>query len=62
QDERGSLVFVVEGRSVRRREVQTGTDNGLTVEALSGLKEGEKVVVRGKERLVSGMRVKVANR
>jgi len=62
QDERGSLVSVVEGRSVRRREVQTGTDNGLTVEALSGLKEGEKVVVRGKERLVSGMRVKVANR
>lgn len=57
----GSFVFVMQGGRVTRRPIRTGKRNELTTEATSGLQEGEQVVVRGKEGLHEGMRVKVVN-
>ena len=62
KEENATFVFVLEGSFVRRRKVTPGVDNGLTVQVISGLREGEKVVVHGKEGLTSGKRVKVAKR
>ena len=54
-------VFVVDGENrLELREVEVGADNGEDVEILSGLSEGETVVVSGKEGLEEGMRVTVA--
>lgn len=58
--ERGFLAFVVEGDVVRERLLGLGlrTEGGL-IEVRSGLKVGERVVVRGAEPLVDGARVEV---
>ncbi len=58
--ERGFLAFVVEGDVAREREVQLGlaTDDGR-VEVKSGVKRGEKLVVRGAEALRDGAKVRV---
>jgi multidrug efflux pump subunit AcrA (membrane-fusion protein) len=58
--ERGQLrsVFVVEPTGTARlRLVTTGRTQDGTVEVLSGLGDGERVVVEGAERLVDGARV-----
>ncbi len=63
----GNIVYVVvkdpEGEqpdSVEIRELKTGHSTGNRVEILSGLAEGEMVVVRGNERLRPGQAVSVA--
>lgn len=58
--ERGFLAFVVEGDVAHEREVQLGlsTDDGR-VEVKSGVKRGEKLVVRGAEALRDGAKVRV---
>lgn len=58
--ERGFLAFVVEGDVAREREVQLGlsTTDGR-VEVKSGVKRGEKLVVRGAEALRDGAKVRV---
>ena len=58
--ERGFLAFVVEGDVAREREVQLGlsTTDGR-VEVKSGVKPGEKLVVRGAEALRDGAKVRV---
>jgi multidrug efflux system membrane fusion protein len=58
--ERGFLAFVVEGDVAREREVQLGlsTADGR-VEVKSGVKVGEKLVVRGAEALRDGAKVRV---
>ncbi len=55
----GTCVFVLEGGKVRRRPVQLGLKQGLTVEVVNGLREGEKVVTVGKEMLQDGATVTV---
>lgn len=58
--ERGQLeqIFVVDASNVARlRLVTTGRASGDRVEVLSGVSEGERVVVQGAERLVDGSRV-----
>lgn len=57
--ERGFLAFVVEGDVARERVLSLGlrTEGGL-IEVRSGVKVGERVVVRGAEPLVDGARVK----
>jgi multidrug efflux pump subunit AcrA (membrane-fusion protein) len=60
--ERGQLqqVFVVDGSNIARlRLVTTGKAADDRVEILSGLGEGERVVVQGAERLTDGSRVEV---
>ncbi len=61
--QRRNFVWVVEpvtGASVERREVVTGSRRPGEVEILSGLRQGELVVVRGTDQLQPGSRVIVA--
>ena len=55
-----TLVFVVEGANAQPRSVELGLAVGSRFEVLAGLKEGDRVVVRGNERLKSGDKVRVA--
>jgi len=47
----GSFVWVVSEEEAHRRRVQTGTNSGERIEITSGLNPGDKVVVRGAQRL-----------
>jgi membrane fusion protein (multidrug efflux system) len=53
-----SRVFVVVGEHVEERLVTTGEVQGDAIEATSGVSAGERVVIRGLERLRDGARVK----
>ena len=59
QNGKGAIVFVVEEGAVRLQPVRLGEAVGGRVEVLSGLNDGEEVVVRGNERLRPGDRVVV---
>ncbi|MDR7554572.1 MAG: efflux RND transporter periplasmic adaptor subunit [Armatimonadota bacterium] len=54
-----TVVFVVERGIARVREVHTGYATVALAEVTGGLREGELVVVDGKDRLVDGRRVRV---
>lgn len=56
---RESHVFVAEGSVARRREVTLGIEEGDFVEALSGVRPGEKVIVAGQGALRDGSPIKV---
>lgn len=58
---RGQMVgvFLVDGATVRLRWVRIGLEEGDSVEVLSGLHSGERVVVGASERLTDGQRVVV---
>ncbi len=43
------FVYVAEGDKAVKKDVEIGITDGLTAEVLSGLNEGEKVIVDGKE-------------
>ena len=60
----GSLegVFVVEKDTTFKRIVTTGRRNGELVEVLTGLNEGELVVVNGTEKLRDGTKVRIVKR
>jgi membrane fusion protein (multidrug efflux system) len=56
----GSVVFVLrDDGKVERRSIQTGIIRDSRVEAVSGVRVGERVVVRGQARLVDGLAVDV---
>ncbi|MDA0239529.1 MAG: efflux RND transporter periplasmic adaptor subunit [Proteobacteria bacterium] len=57
----GAVVFVVEGGNANMRTVQLGRGVGNKFQVLDGLKAGDKVVIRGNERLGAGGRVRVQN-
>ncbi len=57
-----STVWVARDGLAERREVVTGLENADRVEIRSGLAEGERVVVRGREGLYVGARVVEARR
>ncbi len=52
-------VYVVEEDRVRARQITIGEGVGGRFEVLSGLKEGDLVVIRGNERLKDGRRVRI---
>lgn len=61
--ERGeTVVFTVAGERVHRRRVEAGYANERETEIRSGLREGEQVVLSGKEGLADGQRVRVISR
>lgn len=55
----GNVVYVVNGATASMRSVRVGRGIGDHFQILSGLKAGEKVVVRGNERLGGGGQVRV---
>ncbi len=57
-----TLVFVVkEGKAVRR-PVKTGIEEEGRIQILSGLSEGEQLVISGQEKLKDGVEVRVAGK
>ena len=57
-----TAVFVVEGDRARRARVETGATLGEVVEVKSGVKAGEKIVLKPAEGLADGAQVKVATK
>ncbi len=54
-----NVVFVVDGDETQARPVELGAAVGSRLEVLSGLVEGDRVVVRGNERLKQGDKVRI---
>ena len=54
-----NVVFVVNGDESQARPVDLGAAVGNRLEVLSGLEEGDRVVVRGNERLKQGDKVRI---
>lgn len=59
EGDRGPQVFVVEDEHARARPITLGPDQGLMVVARSGLREGDRLIVRGQRELSDGARVEV---
>ena len=57
-----TAVFVVDGDRVRRARIETGATLGELVEVKSGVKPGEKIVLKPAEGLADGAQVKVATK
>lgn len=55
----GKTVFVVEKNAAQERVINTGLENEKKVEVLSGLKEGERLVIKGFETLRNRSKVKI---
>lgn len=53
-------VFVVENNVATLRSIHTGSSNGLEVEVIEGLKQGEQVILSGQINLSEGSKVQVA--
>ena len=53
------FVYIVEGGKAVYREVATGIGGDGTIEIISGVKEGEEVIVRGQNYLNDGDTVRV---
>jgi RND family efflux transporter MFP subunit len=62
QDGDRQVVFVLRGDQVERRAITTGSAEGDRVEVLSGLSDGERVVVDGPATLIDGAKVSVKER
>ena len=55
-------LFVVEDSTAQVREVELGLSTDEEVEILSGVSQGEMVIIRGQNRISSGAEVEVINR
>ncbi len=51
------VVYAVEGKRARLRSVELGKRNGLSAQVLSGLSEGETVIVHPGDSVKDGGRV-----
>jgi RND family efflux transporter MFP subunit len=56
----GNIVFVVKGTNAMMRSVRLGRGIGNKYQVINGLKAGDKVVVRGNERLGAGGKIRIA--
>ena len=56
-----SVVFLLDGQRVSRRDVRLGLGDDDVVEVLEGLATGDRIVVRGLETLTDGTRVRVVS-
>ncbi|MEW6007772.1 MAG: TolC family protein [bacterium] len=52
-------VLVVEKGKIKKKKIEVGESTTDSIEVLSGVKEGEKIVIQYEEELKEGMRVKV---
>ena len=53
------VVYVVEGNIAKLRVIKTGNPYQDSIEIVDGLKEGEKIVTRGNERLIPNQKVEI---
>jgi HlyD family secretion protein len=51
EEEGKQFVFVVEGNQAIRKPIVTGIEQGTVIEVVEGVKDGDKIVVRGQESL-----------
>lgn len=56
-----SAVFVLNGDKIKRVEIDTGISDDEYVQVLSGVNEGDEVVLSPLEKLLDGMQVKIPN-
>lgn len=56
---RGKSVFIIERSAARERQITLGITNQDNTEIISGLKENERLVIKGFETLRNGSKVKV---
>jgi multidrug efflux pump subunit AcrA (membrane-fusion protein) len=56
----GNIVFVVKGTNAMMRSVRLGRGIGNKYQVINGLKAGDRVVIRGNERLGAGGQIKIA--
>lgn len=54
-----SYAFVIEGDQAVQRKLVLGERSGVLTEVMSGLKEGEKLVIKGQTRLKPGSKVRI---
>jgi membrane fusion protein (multidrug efflux system) len=59
EEGRKRAVFVVEGNQALRKPVVTGIEQDQLIEVVEGLKDGDKVIVRGQESLRDRSTVRV---
>jgi multidrug efflux pump subunit AcrA (membrane-fusion protein) len=57
-----SAVLVVDGDRVRRAPIETGATLGELIEVKSGVKAGEKIVLKPAETIADGSQVKVVTK
>jgi len=55
------VVFVAKGQRVEQREVEPGLGDDSVVEVLSGVMEGESIVIRGMETLSDASKIRISN-
>ena len=60
-DSTSEYVYVIKDSKAQRVDVTTGLDNGTYVEILTGLNEGDEIVVNGSSYLNNGDSVRVVN-
>jgi multidrug efflux pump subunit AcrA (membrane-fusion protein) len=61
-DNSGSYAYVVDAKgTVRRRTLTTGLTSGGSIQILSGMQPGEKVITRGATDVADGQIVRVVN-
>lgn len=61
-DTEGSYAYVVDGKGlVRRRALTTGLTSGSSIQVLTGIQPGEKVITRGATDVADGQVVRVVN-
>jgi len=58
----GKSVYVINDQTAHLVQVKTGPAHGFLIEVKGNLRDGQKVAVRGNERLRPGQRVKVVSR
>ena len=58
----GTIAYLLDGNRVKETPVQTGLKLGDMMEILSGLKEGDRIVIKPLKGLKDGSRIKVAER
>lgn len=59
ETENKKYVFVADGESAVEKEVTTGLDTGTYIEIMTGLSEGDKVIVKGQDYISDGSKIKV---
>ena len=56
-----SFVYIVNGETVQKRKVELGRLNETNQEVISGVKEGEILVISGQHQLKDQDKIKVSN-